>query len=136
MMTFIKKIVYGLLVGATVFFGFSIAVSAECEKYEIELNTSVPWVVEDGDRCLDPKDATKDFWWLMWGMMKVFVNITVAVAFLMLVASGVMIAMWWADQWMASKWKELFKKVIIGIILIWLTWLILNTINPNFFEVS
>lgn len=132
MMTFIKKIVYGLFMITTIFFGLSATVSAKCTSTQIELNTKVPGIES---RCLDPKDATNSFGWLMWGMMKVFVNITVAVAFLMLVASGVMIAMWWADQWMASKWKELFKKVLIGLLLIWLSWLILNTINPNFWTV-
>ncbi len=131
-MAFVKKIIYGLLMVATIFFGFSTTVFANCSATEIELNTSVPWYE---NRCLKPDQATDKFGSIMWGLMKVFVNITVAVAFLMLVASGVMIAMWWADQGMASKWKDLLKKVIIGIVLIWLSGLILHTINPNFWTV-
>ena len=131
-MLFIKKVVYGLMIIIISFLGLTSSVFATCASTEIELNTEVPGV---WSRCLDPSLATNTFWWLMWGMMKVFINITVAAAFLMLVASGVMIAMGGADQWMSSKWKELFKKVIIWIVLIWLAWLILHTINPNFFVV-
>ena len=131
-MAFIKKMLYWLLVFVSIFFAFDNISYAQCSSQEIELNTSVPWYE---NRCLKPDEATDKFGGIMWGMMKVFINITVAVAFLMLIASGVMITMWGADQWMASKWKELFKKVLIGILLIWLSWLILNTINPNFWTV-
>lgn len=137
-MLFVKKMIYGSIVFCMVFFGLNSSVHAlQCNKNEIELNTEVPGIKwGSSKRCLPADTATDQFGWLMGAMMKVFINITLAVAFLMLVASGVMIAMGWADQGMATKWKDLLRRVIIGIALIWLSGLILNTINPNFFKVA
>ena len=105
-----------------------------CWKDEIELNTDIPWIWSGG--CIKKKDATDTFGNLMWSLMKIALNITVAVAFIALIASWVMISLSWANQSTAWKWKELIKKVVLWIVLIWLSWLILNTINPNFFKTS
>ena len=96
----------------------------------VELNTDFPWVW----KCVSPTDASDAFWWLMWGIMKLVVNITIAVAFIALIASGIMLATWGISQWTAWKWKELLKKVVLWIALLWLSWVILHTINPNFFK--
>jgi len=98
----------------------------------IQLNTDVPGVWD----CIDPNSASSSFWWLMWWLMHLLINFVIAVSFIALIASGVMIAMWWASQWTAWKWKELLKKVVIWIILLWLSWIILHTINPNFYKTS
>jgi len=59
---------------------------------------------------------------------------TIAISFIALIASGVMMSLSWVNQSVAWKGKELLKKVILWIVLLWLSWLILHTINPNFFK--
>jgi len=97
----------------------------------IKLNTDIPWLSRDN--CIKPDDAWNVFWKVMWGLMKLAINITVAVAFISLIVAGIMYSMSWVSQSTAGKWKELVKKVILWIILLWLSWIILHTINPNFF---
>jgi len=102
---------------------------ADCDKWGIELNTNVPWVW----KCIKQDDASSSFGSLMWSMMKILINMTVAISFIALIAAGVMMSLSWVNQSAAWKWKELLKKVILWIVLLWLSWLILHTINPNFF---
>jgi len=108
---------------------------SKCWNDEIELNTNIPWIW-DNNGCIKKEEATDTFWKLMWGLMKLALNITVAIAFIALIASGIMIAVSGINQSTAWKWKELIKKVILWIVLIWLSWIILHTINPNFFKNS
>ena len=96
----------------------------------IKLNTDFPGV----GRCINPTDASDAFGWLMWWLMKLVINITIAIAFISLIAAGVMLSTWWISQWTAWKWKELLKKVVLWIALLGLSWIILHTINPNFFK--
>ena len=102
----------------------------ECPKWSISLNTDVPWVW----KCIKQDDAWDSFGKMMWYMMKLLINITVAVSFIALIAAGVMMTLSWVNQSAAWKWKELLKKVILWIVLLWLSWIILHTINPNFFK--
>ncbi len=104
-----------------------------CGPWEIQLNTDVPWVW-NGKWCISQKDAANSFGSLMWAMMKILINMTVAISFIALIAAGVMMSLSWASQSTAWKWKELLKKVILWIVLLWLSWIILHTINPNFFK--
>lgn len=96
----------------------------------IKLNTNFPWVWRT-----IKKDAAWDvFWQMMWWLMKLALNFVVAWAFLAFLAAWIMISMSWVNQSVAWKWKDLIKKVILWIVLIWLSGLILHTINPNFFH--
>ena len=96
----------------------------------VKLNTDIPWIRDE----ICEKDATSSFWKLMWWLMKLLINFVVAIAFIALIASWVMMMLSWASQSTAWKWKELLRKVVIWIILLWLSGLILHTINPNFFK--
>lgn len=108
----------------------SVADDWTCWPWEIQLNTDVPWVW----KCIKQDKAWDSFWKLMWAMMKILINMTVAISFIALIAAGVMMSLSWASQSTAWKWKELLKKVILWIVLLWLSWIILHTINPNFFK--
>ncbi len=96
----------------------------------IKLNTDFPWVW----KCIKPDDAQNAFWKIMWWLMKLLLNMSVAIAFISLIAAWIMYSVSWVDQNIAWKWKDLLKKVILWIVLLWLSWLILHTINPNFFS--
>jgi len=96
----------------------------------IKLNTKFPWV----GKCVDANNASWAFSGMMWALMKLLVNITIAVSFIALIAAWVMMTTSWISQNTAWKWKELLKKVILWIVLLWMSWIILHTINPNFFK--
>ena len=96
----------------------------------IELNTDIPWVW----KCISTDNANEALWSMMWWLMKLLLNITVAVAFIAVIASWIMVSVSWVSQSTAWKWKELLKKVVIGIILLGLSGIILHTLNPNFFK--
>jgi len=96
----------------------------------VKLNTNIPGVWQK----ICEWTAASSFWSLMWGLMKLFINFVVAVAFIALIASGVMMMFSGVSQSTAGKWKELLKKVVIWIILLGLSGIILHTLNPNFFK--
>jgi len=95
----------------------------------VKLNTDIPGVWQ-----YVCNDSQNKFWVIMWWLMKLLINFVVAVAFIALIASWVMMMLSWVNQSTAWKWKELLKKVVIWIVLLGLSGLILHTINPNFFK--
>ena len=129
-----KKIILAtiLLIWLFLFSWFTNADADEGECEGIKLNTDFPWTE---NRCIPIWEEQEVFWWIMWNLMKLAVNMTIAIAFIALIASWVMMSMSWVSQWTAWKWKELIKKVVLWIVLLWLSWLILHAINPNFFTV-
>ncbi|MBS8122335.1 hypothetical protein [Candidatus Vampirococcus lugosii] len=100
----------------------------ECDG--IELNTNVPFI----RKCLEKENADTAFPKLMGGLSKIVITFTLVIAFLMVVAGGVLITMSGADQSNFSKGKELIIKVIVGIVLLGSSGVILYMINPNFFS--
>jgi len=108
----------------------------------IELNTNVPFIWKK--ICTDWWSAQQWEWTnvnaetafptLMWWLTKIVIWLIIAFSFLMPVAWWIMIASSWADQSLYWKWKDLIMKVIIWIILLWLSGIILHAINPNFFK--
>ena len=111
---------------------WSVFFASACPKGQIELNTNIPWIWH----CISQDDSSSVFGTLMGSMMKLLINITIAVSFIALIASGIMMSLSWVSQSSAWKWKDLLKKVILWIVLLWLSGLILHTINPNFFKTS
>lgn len=104
--------------------------SSDGEEWEyIQLNTDFPWVWTK----IKKDDAWNIFWKMIWWLMRLSLNFVVAWAFIAFLAAWIMISMSWVNQSVAWKWKDLIKKVILWIVLIWLSGLILHTINPNFF---
>ena len=139
-MKFLKKL---LVLGTLALVGFSSVSSnnttpswnwSKC----IELNTEIPWLSknENWKTCVKVDKAWDAFWTIMWGLMKLMINFTVAIAFISLIAAGVMYSMSWVNQSVAGKWKDLLKKVILWIVLLGISGLILHTINPNFFTTN
>ena len=126
-------LIWVLIVSSFWFYTSVPLVSAEDKPSDncVQLNTDIPWI---NKKQICEGDAGNVFWNIMWGLMKLFINFVVAVAFIALIASGVMMMFSGVSQSTAGKWKELLKKVVIWIILLGLSGIILHTLNPNFFK--
>ncbi len=102
----------------------------------IQLNTVVPFIWD----CIwtkntDPNEVntTNAFPKLMWSLSRILITAILISSFLMVVVWWVMIISWWIKEWNFTQWKTLIWKVIIGLALLWASWIILRLINPNFF---
>jgi len=73
---------------------FSWQVVHACEPGQIELNTDMPRV----GKCIDAKQAPNAFSTVMGALMKILLNATVAIAFLSLIAAGIMYSLSGANQ--------------------------------------
>ncbi len=115
-------------------------------KGGIKLNTNVPFIW----RCIQLKEAGKNnnkegnaewttvtpisaFPILMGGLTKIMLTLILSISFLLVIAAGTMMIMWWANKSYYDKWLKLLKTVATTLIVIWLSWIILRLINPNFF---
>lgn len=110
----------------------------------IVLNTDIPFV----GRCIQ-KDGSADvkvgeaqqvnsgnaFARLMSGLMRIVLAAVVIVWFIGILIWGLMIASHGASGKM-SEGKDLIVKIVAGLALVWLSGMILNLINPNFFKTS
>lgn len=109
----------------------------------VELNTSIPWIwkricmwnsnssSDENTTTVTPETA---FPKLMGALTKLLLAVIIAVWFVMIILWGVLISSSWADQSLYGKGKSMIIKVIVWIALLWISWLILHMINPNFFK--
>ena len=106
---------------------------------DIMLNTNIPFV----GRCIK-KTATS--WWstttlgnafpnLMWWLVRIVMSAVVVVWLLAVLVWWFMVAAEWAAG-TKQKWLDLIKLAVWWLILVWLSWIILNLINPNFFTTT
>jgi len=80
-------------------------------------------------------ECTVDKWFgsvvkMMWGIIKWFTFIAWLGWVLYLVINGIMYSMWWMDQWLKDESKKRIGKTITWLILLFLSWVILNIIAP------
>ena len=107
----------------------------------IQLNMSIPFIWDCIENESDLSEWTGStvvnsitaFPILMQWMMKLVMSLILVVSFLLVIVSGLMMTAWAFKSTSFDKWKTLIKNVIISLILLWLSWLILKLINPNFF---
>lgn len=119
---------------------FVVASNEWWENNCVQLNTNIPGIWNK--ICMwkwDEKNTTyvttdDAFPKLMWALMKIVVAVIIAVGFIMIILGGLLITSSWADQSRYWRWKDMIIKVIIWIALLWLSWVILHMINPNFFK--
>lgn len=101
----------------------------------VSLNTSVPFI----GNCIEDSTASVWAWetnvtWesafpvLMWSLTKILVTVILILSFVLIVVWGIMIA-----TGNPSGGKSMIIKVVVGIALLWASWVILRLINPNFF---
>ena len=106
---------------------------SECKW--IKLNTNFPII----GNCINTSNGTwanvtTAFPIMMNVLAKIVVSIVLVVCFILVIVAWIMRAgnNPWSRKWWWAKW--LLKKVAITVLLLWLTWVILKTINPVFFS--
>ena len=99
--------------------------SSECKW--IKLNTDFPIIWN----CIWDKageDSTNAFPTMLWAITKIIMSVILVVCLIMIIVAGIL---WAADNPKAA--RPILKKVAITILLLWLSWVILKLVNPNFF---
>ena len=71
---------------------------------------------------------------VMWQMIKYFVFLASLWGVLFIVINGIMYSMWWADQGLKDESKKRIIQTLIWLILLFLSWVILNLISPWIFQ--
>lgn len=105
----------------------------------IKLNTTVPFIWD----CIESWPTSRDgstqvnevtaFPVLIQWLMKIILSLTLIFSFLMIIVAWFLMTSSAFKDSLYSKWKDIIKKVIISLILLWCSWLILSLINPSFF---
>ncbi len=105
----------------------------------IKLNTDIPFVgncIEKSTNASVAGDKTtiaNAFPKLLWGLMRIVMTVVVIVGFMGILVGGFMMSAGGLEASLMAKWKKLIITVIIGLIVLGLSGIILNLINPNFF---
>lgn len=64
---------------------------------------------------------------------KIVVTLIMIFSIIVVICAWIMMTTSVASQWNFNKWLDMLKKVIVALILLWVSWLILRLINPSFF---
>lgn len=106
----------------------------------ISLNTNVPFV----GNCISLRASSSSnttqvtpetaFPRLLAWLTKIVMTVILIFCFMAIIVGGVMISMWWADEWQATKGKDLIKHVVMALALLGASGVILRVINPSFFS--
>ena len=101
----------------------------------IELNTNVPFIGKcieytSDNRSSEEMNVTEAtaFPVLMWSLMKILITVILIVSFVLIIVGGILIA-----TGNPSWGKKMIMKVVVGIAILWVMWVVLRLINPNFF---
>jgi hypothetical protein len=116
-----------------------------CTSWDIMLNISIPFV----GRCIKKDPAARQtsddrnnttswnvFPKLMWWLIRLLMTIIYIIWFLWILVGWFMISASGADPELKTKWRSLIKMVIWWLILVGLSGIILNFINPDFFSTA
>lgn len=105
------------------------------EPITVTVTESVPWA-----NCWDEKtDWTYDceveawFWSvteMMWKIIKYFTFLAALWWVLFIVYNWIMYSMWWMEQSLKDDAKKRIVQTIIGLIVLLLSWIILNLVAP------
>jgi hypothetical protein len=115
---------------------------ADSKKINVQVTEKMPWM----DDC---KPDVK--WWhtdenplynctiepgfgsvqkMLSGMIKYFTFIAGIAGVLFLVVNGIMYSMWWMDPGMKDEAKKRISKTLVGLIVLFCSWIILNLVAP------
>ncbi len=67
---------------------------------------------------------------MLWDIIKYFTFIAGLLWILFIVYSGILYSMWWADEALKTTAKERIVKTIIGLIILLMSWYILQLLAP------
>lgn len=113
--------------------------STACGTGDIELNTNIPFIwrciKKDTDAWSQSVTLTNAFPRLMWWLVRVVMSTVVIVGLLAVLVWGFMVAAEGAAG-TKQKWLDLIKLAVWWLILVGLSGIILNLINPNFFKTN
>lgn len=112
----------------------------ETSGIKIIVPEKVPWA-----NC-SPKEKDKDwvilnyecnvakwFWavtLMLWNMIKYFTFIAALAWVLYIIINGILYSMWWAEQSMKDEAKKRITATLTWLVLLFLSWIILNLIAP------
>ena len=105
----------------------------------IKLNTDIPFVgncIEKSTNASVAGDKTtiaNAFPKLLGGLMRIVMTVVVIVGFMGILVGGFMMSAGGLEASLMAKWKKLIITVIIWLVVLGLSGIILNLINPNFF---
>ena len=105
----------------------------------IQVTEKIPWV-----ECKKSKESKPDFllydckvekgfWWVIkafWGIIKYFTFLAGLASVLTLVIGWIMYSMWWADEGMKTKAKDLITQSLLWLVVLLLSWSILYAVAP------
>ena len=103
----------------------------------ITVSEDVPWwncsAIPDTDPIMYECAVQKWFWSviaMMWEIIKWFTFIAALSWVLFVVINGIVYSMWWLEQSMKDKAKERIVTTLTWLVLLFLSWVILNMIAP------
>ena len=137
MKTLIIKIVLAL--SLITFWNLNFISNVYADTFKVIVTEKVPWVnCRLANWWLPWKwpyecDVEKWFWSLvgmMWEIIKYFTFLTWLWWVLYLVINWIMYSMWWMDPWMKDESKKRIIQTLVWLILLLLSWVILNLIAP------
>ena len=111
-------------------------VLAETNWIKIKVTEKIPWAIcDEGDVNNKIYNCTIEKWFwsitkMMWTIIKYFTYIIWLWWVLYFVINWIIYSMWWIEASLKDKAKERIIWVIIWLILLFLSWVILNIIAP------
>jgi len=109
-------------------------------KVSVKITEYVPWLcsnLSEGTECSVQKpckcEVEKKWWSLKWMLSETVKYITFIAslwAVLFIVINWIMYSMSWMDSWMKDAAKKRISKTLIWLILLLMSWVLLNMIAP------
>lgn len=133
-----KSIVIKLLIALSIFFiGINYSLADWTDWIKVIVTEKVPWA-----NCTEKKEWDQTFYecsvakWftsvtiMLWKMIKYFTYLAALWWVLFLVVNWILYSMWWMDQWMKDEAKKRIEATLIWLVILLLSWVILNFIAP------
>lgn len=133
------KIITRILLILSLFWimGVNFINSSYAEWITVIVTENIPgaWCTNIGNTKNPKWECTvKKWFWsiveMMWAIIKYFTFLAWLGWVLYLVINGIMYSMWGMDPWLKDESKKRISKTLVGLVLLFLSWAILNMIAP------
>lgn len=104
-----------------------------CEKLNAAWEVDPDYEAKDGETQMYQCYAEKGFktvMIMMWSIIKYFTYIAALWGVLFIIINGILYSMWWAEPSMKDDAKKRITWTIVWLVLLFLSWVILNLIAP------